>query len=434
MKRLMAIILTAALIFCLSACSEKQSEDGQVSCTVTVSDLTGTARTLRFDGVSELLSIGSTVSLGDSVITDRDSTATLTVDGTETSIILSPSSEILFKTAVDGNGSTQIVIALKSGSIANSIDMKLEENDVYEVCTGDMTMAIRGTDAYVEFTDKGTAVALLTGTAYVFNYADGKTYTVPAGVQGCFNIEGAPEFEFIDIELFGKTAAAEGMLKKVADEDKDFSGAFEKELRDNYAVDNIDYNFTVDAPVQGVPNAGEAVVESEKSQTTVATTTTTTATTTATTIATTTEATGQTTSTTAQNTASSAKTTKKTSRSTAAPAKTTTTTTVTTTTTTTTTVAPYPSAERYQITLTGLYYEAPDGQWVAITEYVLTAYVVEANIDVPIPCQYNGENFLFTVNWKTDEYTEGESYRLYADSFPETYTNIYTNISAEPVI
>ena len=449
MKRFLALLLSVALLLCMAACSKDSTESTPVSCSITVSELVGTARTLRFDGLSELLSIGSTISLGDSVITDRDSTATLTVDGTETSIVLSPSSEILFKTAVDSNGSTQIVIALKSGSIANSIDIALEESDVYEVCTGDMTMAIRGTDAYVSFTEKGTCVSLLTGKAYVLNHADGNVYTVPAGVQGYFNADSEPTFELIDTDSFGEySSASSAMLAKVENENKDYALDFEATLRDSYLLSEVDYTFTADAPIEGTPTAKEALENSEDAVVTTTTTVSTTTTTTSETEAeTTTEATTTTSSaaktTTAKKTTTTAKKTTTTAKTTTATtAATTTATTATTTTTTaasseateatttTTTTTAANTAEKYQITFTGLYYLNDSDEWVALTEYTLTSFEVTAGVSTAQTCQYNGENFVFTVNWNSTDYTEGESYTIYADSYPDTYGNVYTNASA----
>ncbi len=277
MKRTIAVILSVAILLFAVACGEPAATPAPTAedMGITIAELVGTARTMRGDGTAEALSVGSQLDAGDSIITDRDSTVDLKIAELDTLITVSPSSEILFNTASADESGSGIVIVVRKGSISNSVDVKLEAGDIYEVCTGDMTMAIRGTDAYVEYGEYSTSISLLTGYALVYNYYDGFTYIVPSGVTGTFVPDDKPSFELIDLRTFAKKSeAAEAMMKNAREDNLKYfdEETFERELRDSYRLDGgEDYSFSVTSPL----------VEREATTTTSEVTTTTTSATTA---------------------------------------------------------------------------------------------------------------------------------------------------------
>lgn len=428
MRRVTAVFLAAVLLLLIVACGESPSATAQ-TINITIAQLTGTARTLRADGLAEALAVGSEIFLGDSVITDRDSTVNLDVDSIDTSITVSPSSEIVFSTVSNDDGDVSIIITVRKGSISNSVDVSLDAGDIYEVCTGDLTMAIRGTDAYVERSEDETAIALLTGYAYVFNYYDGVTYEVPAGVCGYFYTDAQPDFELFDTESFSEfSEAAATMLAKVENESPDYADAFESTLRDSYAIDpEYEFNWTEGYDPSALIAEEPVALGSEQTTTSEdVTETTTTATTVESTRATTTTVTAATA--TAATTTTSTTTTTATATTTAeAPttSEATTTTTASTTTTTTTTS----SASQYTVQFTGLYYADDTGNWIAITEDVVYSFIPEEGVYTPVELTYEGNTFSFSFTWNeasAGNYTAEAQNRLYASSYP---SDLYNNVS-----
>ena len=275
-RKLTAVLLSVIILLSIAGCGEKPS-GGETADAVqrqaVISQLSGEARILRGDGSSEKAAKGSVLVSGDSVLTESGAVATLSLDDDKT-LTVSPSSEIMFSTLTE-DGGTKTVILVKRGSLANSVDQKLEAGDIYEVCTGDMTMAIRGTDAYLEATPNGTAVSLLTGYALSFNYTTGKVYIVPAGVSALFPPNAEPSFELIDPEAFAESSeAAAAMLKKVEKENKNYKKDFETKLRESY-IDSSGYSFSISAPMAGAVPSAE--ITTTQAVTTTATTTSTSA-------------------------------------------------------------------------------------------------------------------------------------------------------------
>lgn len=253
-KKLIALLLSVVLLLGITACGEAPSGEAPAARQAVISQLLGEARILRGDGSAEKAAQGSILLSGDSILTEEGAVAAISLDDDKT-LTVSPSSEIMFSTLTE-DGGTKTVILIKRGSLANSVDQKLEAGDIYEVCTGDMTMAIRGTDAYMEATPNGTVISLLTGYALSFNYNTGKAYIVPAGVSALFPPEGEPAFELIDPEAFAACSeAAAAMLQKVEKENKNYKNDFETELRESY-IDNSGYSFSIAEPMAGaVPSA-----------------------------------------------------------------------------------------------------------------------------------------------------------------------------------
>lgn len=292
MKRAIAVLLAAAIMLFAVGCGESaepQSSSPSASpmastdsagMEVSVAEVEGNARLLRGDGTGEMLKQGTLLRVGDSVITDRDSTVKLQLSDLSATVNVSPSSEILLETADNAGTGRELIIVVRKGSISNSVDVKLEAGDIYEVCTGDMTMAIRGTDALVDCRDGVTSISLLTGYALIYNYYDGEVYIVPSGVIGRFMPEEEPVFELIELGSYaGTSEAAAALLEEVEADDRNFSEAesYEKKLRDSYLVED-GYTFRVtDSQVEDeeeIPTTTTAAVT-----TTVETTGTTTATT-----------------------------------------------------------------------------------------------------------------------------------------------------------
>ena len=268
MKRAIAVLLAATLLLFVVGCGESAATPSSSSTSpsstspmssvegedldISITGLEGTARTLRGDGTAEILTLGSELGVGDSIITDRDSTVDLQVSDLSTFITVSPSSEILFDTASSAEDGRELVIVVRKGSISNSVDVKLEAGDIYEVCTGDMTMAIRGTDVLVQSENGVTSISLLTGSALVYNYYDEQVYVVPAGVMGHFMPDDEPVFEIIQLGSYaGISEAAEALIKNAEADDKEYFQAeeFERELRDSYLVTDGTYSFSVTSPL-----------------------------------------------------------------------------------------------------------------------------------------------------------------------------------------
>jgi len=253
MKKAIAVLLAAMMLLLTGACGKTNADSPAPDVeemSVTVVELSGSARILRGDGVAESLEKGSKLAPGDSIITDRDSTVDIQVSGLSSEITISPSSEVLLNTAASEEGGNEFIMVVRKGSVSNSVDIKLEEGDIYEVCTGDMTMAIRGTDALVHCEDGVTSISLLTGYALVYNYADDQIYTVPCGLEGCFSIDGPPKFELIELDGYAEISEAAGrMMERASADDKDFADSFEATLRESYLEADSEYVFSVTEPL-----------------------------------------------------------------------------------------------------------------------------------------------------------------------------------------
>ena len=216
MKRVIAVLLAAAIMLFAAGCGEQASppqtpsssaaESGGMD--VTVVEVSGSAHVLHGDGTTGVLAPGSILGAGDSLITDRESTVELRLGGLDTLITVSPSSEIFLDRSLAADSGRELILVVRKGSVSNSVDVKLQAGDIYEVCTGDMTMAIRGTNALVDSRDGVTSVSLLTGTALVYNYFDGETYVVPSGVTGRFYSNDEPVFELIELGRYEEVSPA----------------------------------------------------------------------------------------------------------------------------------------------------------------------------------------------------------------------------------
>lgn len=257
----------------MSGCEGGTSAQPEISAAITdtircieVAQISGSAAVIHSDGATEKLSVGSKLVESDNIVTSNDCVLTLTLDGNKT-ITVDPSSSIFVHSlTADGSGT---VLAIEDGGVASSVD-GLEEDDVYEVCTKDATMAIRGTDVFVGYNETdGTTILLLTGSAIVLDYSSDNVYGVPTGQISTIKSGMPPVYSLVKDSNISSDAVS-AMKKRVEDENPDFEKDFISEIGEDNTV-KTDYEFSVAESVLPDPqSAAEA-------ETTAAATTTTTA-------------------------------------------------------------------------------------------------------------------------------------------------------------
>lgn len=246
----------------LSGCGESSPVQPEVSTAITdtircieVVQISGSAAVIHSDGTTEKLSVGSKLVESDNIVTSNDCVLTLTLDGNKT-ITVDPSSSI-FVHSLTADG-TNTVLAIEDGGIASSVD-GLEEGDVYEVCTRDTTMAIRGTDVFVGYSkDKGTTVLLLTGSAIVLDYASNVVYNVPTGQTSTIKPNTAPIYSLVKDSSVNSDAVS-AMKKRVKDENPDFEKDFVTEICADNTI-KTDYEFFVTESVIPDTQSAETII------------------------------------------------------------------------------------------------------------------------------------------------------------------------------
>lgn len=444
-KKLIALLLSVVLLLGITACGEAPSGDNTAAIArqAVISQLSGEARILRGDGSAEKAAVGSILLSGDSVLTEEGAVATLSLDDDKT-LTVSPSSEIMFSTLTE-DGGTKTVILIKRGSLANSVDQKLGAGDIYEVCTGDMTMAIRGTDAYIEATPNGTVVTLLTGYAISFNYTVGKAYVVPSGISALFPPNADPSFELIDLDAYAaRSEAAAAMLEKVKKDTPDFKKGFESELRESY-IDDSGYSFSIAEPMAGAVPSAE-ITASTAEVTTTATVTTTAVSHTkpaAPTAKPTAKPTAPTPPTPPSPPTPTASPTDATSASEAAPtvpsvspmamassaSPTAAAPSSQPTAATTASTEAEPDAVYYDVVLTGLYYQAESGEWIPLTTGQIWSGRMENGGFTTVNYTLNGETFTFWVQC-SEQMATPYDYPYFSNSYPSDYQSVKTFASA----
>lgn len=246
----------------MSGCEGNTPVQPEVSATITdtircieVAQISGSAAVIHSDGTTEKLSIGSKLVESDNIVTSNDCVLTLTLDGNKT-ITVDPSSSIFVHSLTADGSST--VLAIEDGGVASSVD-GLEENDVYEVCTKDATMAIRGTDVFVGCSETdGTTILLLTGSAIVLDYSSDNVYSVPTGQISTIKAGMPPVYSLVKDSDITSDAVSE-MEKRVEDENPDFEKDFISEIGEDNTI-KTDYKFSVTKPV--IPDTDtEPIVE-----------------------------------------------------------------------------------------------------------------------------------------------------------------------------
>lgn len=125
------------------------------------------------------LAVGTLLTEGHAVQTGTGGTATLLVDQDKFIYIAPETSFTLASLHAEDVQST--VLILKAGTLISDIQEPLPDDDIYEVHTPDLVMAIRGTIASVSCHEEESAVLLLDGNAEVEFSSSTSLYTLEAG-------------------------------------------------------------------------------------------------------------------------------------------------------------------------------------------------------------------------------------------------------------